>query len=229
MPEEKLSPEQIAARIAELQRELDSYKRYGPLDKQVDVTVCIPVGPRNMRFLWRALHSVEYGHQSIGVNVHTTAQHSAIDAAAALGAIAKNDIWKQDFQFASFKFVRVVPDFRDKLRNLCESRKTLVQTVETKYLLWVDADVMVPVGGVRRLREELEADSGLGFVGIPYTYHLDHVQNGCTMMPTELAKKLTWAPVRCSCYQACQEVTTLGYKVKQVEDLWATHLSLEKM
>jgi hypothetical protein len=220
----EMTPEERARKIQHHEQALEELRGggYGASEIDPKITVCIPVGPGSMRWLWSAVFSIENLAQSEPVRLHVTTQANAPVATAAINEQAKR--WRDQWRVSSFKYLGEVPAIGNKLQSICESRKVLAKSVETPWLLWLDADVYMPVGGVRIMLDWIEAHPDYGFVGIQYSQKVDHVQNGCTIMPTELAKKIGWLPVRCECYEACKQIVDLGYKVGHIPGITAIHM-----
>jgi glycosyltransferase involved in cell wall biosynthesis len=134
-----------------------------------------------------------------------------------------------------FRFLGIVKDHVEyadpnvrKQKNLEHGLARLCEAVETPYTLFVDADVECPPGGVRDMQDALKADAKIGMVGFCYE-DADHLQLGCSMMPTEIAKSLAWRTVGCPCRWANDEIVRMGYRVERMNPLsrMARHLKRE--
>lgn len=219
-----MSVEDRSARIAALKAELKELEgSTGEYTKPIEVTVCMPVGPGKMYWTWTAIRSLETGAQSEPLYLHVCAHQHTNAAKAALKA--QQASWRQEWKIEDYRYCGEPANLGQRLPNICEARKFLAKTVETPYLIWLDADVRMPPGGVKYLLDGIKARENCGFLGIPYTKDVDHVQNGCTIMPTDLAKRLQWLPERCSCMSAIKEMQGMGYTVDHLDGIFAEHMS----
>ncbi len=97
--------------------------------------------------------------------------------------------------------------------------------VETPYLLSMDADVEMPVGGLRTMYDMLRADDGVGQVGIIYEEATTHVKHGLTLMRTDMAKQLLsrFTSAKCLCQQICELLDAKGFRSVHVPSISARH------
>jgi glycosyltransferase involved in cell wall biosynthesis len=105
-------------------------------------------------------------------------------------------------------------------------RKNCCDTAKTKYLMFVDSDVLLPPMAILKLKDEFEQDPKLGMMGIFHYPNEQHVKMGATMLKTELAKKVKWKydAEGCDCLNAARDIAARGYHVRHHPTLIARHL-----
>ncbi len=114
-----------------------------------------------------------------------------------------------------------------KNRNVEWLEKKLVLEVKTKYVLFVDADVEIPVDCVRHMLDllELEGDDPAkapdgrltAMTGILYDWSADHVKLGCALARMSVMKDFDFrSDAGCPCRWTNQELKRLGWKVSYV-------------
>lgn len=106
------------------------------------------------------------------------------------------------------------------------SRKLMV-AVDTPYVLYVDADVLMPVGSVRLLLEAIKADPKLAMLGCQYEAETDHVKMGSTMCRTDVMKTVSWNSMGCICRYVSKYLKSQGYRVEHLPGVYSTHLKRE--
>ena len=102
-------------------------------------------------------------------------------------------------------------------KNLEHLWKKMTMAVKTKYIWYVDGDVIPPKDSGFILRTELEKDKELGFVGVMYDPKTDHVKMGCSMGRTSVMQKLEFQSMGCPCRWVNYALRSLGHTVKHVE------------
>jgi len=114
-------------------------------------------------------------------------------------------------------------------RNMIFMWSKLLLSVETEFVLFVDADVEMPVGGVRLLLERMKADPKLGELGLQYDWDVDHVEQGCTMARRVVFKDMPWRLDGCPCRFVTRWLRAHGWKAEHVDPraMRATHLKNE--
>jgi len=108
-----------------------------------------------------------------------------------------------------------------KNRNIEWLEKKLTLEVKTKYVLYVDADVEIPVDCVRIMLDVLELEEGKpkGFqktamTGVLYDWSADHVKFGCALARMEVMKDFDFrSDAGCPCRWSNQELRRRGWKV----------------
>lgn len=108
-----------------------------------------------------------------------------------------------------------------KNRNIEWLEKKLTLEVKTKYVLYVDADVEIPVDCVRAMLDVMELEEGkpAGYektvmTGVLYDWSADHVKFGCALARMEVMKDFDFrSDAGCPCRWTHQELRRLGWKV----------------
>jgi hypothetical protein len=108
-----------------------------------------------------------------------------------------------------------------KEQNIGSLETMLTREVKTKYTLYVDADVEIPVDCVRVMLDVMELEEcgpagaqKTAMVGVLYDWSADHVKFGCALARTEVMREISFSPeTGCPCRLANDEVKRLGWKV----------------
>lgn len=111
--------------------------------------------------------------------------------------------------------------------NLETVWKKLTMAVTTPYILYVDADVLLPTGAVRMLLETIKSDLDLAMLGCQYEVVTDHVKMGATICRTEVMRETQWESIGCPCRFITKYLKSQGYKVEHLPGVYATHLKRE--
>jgi len=112
--------------------------------------------------------------------------------------------------------------------NIAHVRKFLAEKAETKFLFWMDDDIKLPAFALKLMLELAISSPKLGVVGLHYQPFNGHMAVGATMMPTELAKKLTWAYLQgqpCECAGALEEIKKMNFEVMFMQKITALDLN----
>lgn len=99
-------------------------------------------------------------------------------------------------------------------------QKVLNETTE-KYIMFLNAGVILPKYCIRPMIEELEKDSNLAMVGLRYDLTAYHLQLGAAILKTEIAKQLDWSydyAMQCGCRNIRDQLIQRGFKIKQIND-----------
>lgn len=115
--------------------------------------------------------------------------------------------------------------------NLCRMWGLFLATVDTPYMLWLDADVLIPPDGIYRLLDGMLGNNRLGAYGIDYPVapgsdqmH-DHVPNGCTLYRMEAVRQIE--PIGsqgCVCRWWNEKLTAAGWEVHKVPMVTGQHI-----
>lgn len=216
----------------ELRRELAKRQAACWAEAEREVTVMLPC--RNAwRHLGRSLSYLEA--QSIPFVLVTADQDS--DDGVTSGVLAQlGTDFKRREQDIEYHFLGHVRDHaagkrersqEDMNRNMGHIRKKLAEAVKTPFAMFLDADVCVPVGGLRVMLAALKEDPKLAMVGINYAHRTDHIQGGLAMIRTEVLTELNFRAEGCWCRWMTKEVQRLGHDVKHLEGWYALHLKDE--
>jgi len=236
----------IAAQIAVMEQQLAELKASTqsealPITEfPVEVTCVIPTF--NVWFtLGRVLRALEMGAQSMPMKL-ILCDNGSTDPTADILAGKKIVSWLKAHAFVDPQVLPPVPHVvtgpnqqvvrgqAQKNVNMEFMRKKLTMAVDTPYILYVDADVEMPVGGVCDLLNALKSDEKLALAGILYDRKVDHIQMGCTMGRSEVMKELDWSSEGCSCRWATRKLRSMGWKVEYLdpERITARHLRHEE-
>lgn len=112
--------------------------------------------------------------------------------------------------------------------NIAHVRKFLADKVETKFMFWLDDDIKIPSYALRCALDIADQNPKLGCVGIQYQGFNHHMAIGATLMPSGVAKKLTWKYLPnqpCECQGAIGEIRKMGYEVMFMRKMTALDLN----
>ena len=113
------------------------------------------------------------------------------------------------------------------VRNIAHCRYMASQKIKTKYIMFVDSDVLLPPFIMARLVKDMEGDPKIGMIGIRYEPNAKHVKMGSTIIKTELAKVAVWrGHPKCECLHLKDELEDKGLVVKYHNEFQATHLRI---
>ncbi len=115
---------------------------------------------------------------------------------------------------------------RTRFQNLDMVRHKLCQLVDTKYIMFIDSDVLIPPYCIKPMLEKLEHDNRIGMLGLKYDVNATHVKLGASIIRTELIKDLKWKRTddECQCLCAAKEILVRGYLVQHYTKDLARHL-----
>ncbi len=115
---------------------------------------------------------------------------------------------------------------RTKFQNLDLVRHKLCDMVSTRYIMFIDSDVLIPPYSIGPMLEQLEHDNRIGMLGLKYDVNTNHVKLGATILRTELVKNLKWKRTddECQCLCAAKEVLVKGFTVQHYTKTSARHL-----
>lgn len=114
----------------------------------------------------------------------------------------------------------------ERKKNIELMRRKLSEECGTKYLMFVDSDVLLPPRAIPKLIKEMEKNKKLGMMGIVHFPNESHVKMGAAMLRTALAKKIKWRYDNegCDCINAARQLLEMGYKTEHHKELIARHL-----
>lgn len=110
-----------------------------------------------------------------------------------------------------------------------KSREKIAEIANTKYIMFLDADVLLPHFCILPMLEELGSDDKLAMISLiyePVSVSRLHIQLGASILKTEIAKQLKYDLYResCTCSNVQESIDILGYKSKHDTRFLATHL-----
>ena len=115
-----------------------------------------------------------------------------------------------------------------KTVNIAFLRYKICQAVTTPYLMFLDADVLLPPHAILPCLKKVKADEKLACLGIRYEPLADHVQMGATVWRTEIARQVKWMwdARGCDCRSALRHLDEAGLKYCYHEGLQARHVKI---
>jgi len=186
-----------------------------------DITVCIPT-LNGADTIMKALKSVLV--QGVNMRVLIADNGSQDGTLEMLKAAVKNGIFgNTDVEL--FDVGRIEGERR---KNIAHVRKFLTNKVETKYLFWLDDDIKLPAFAIKLMMEMVESNPKLGVMGLHYQPFNGHMAVGATIMPTEIAKGLTWEYLPnqpCECNGAIEAIKQRGYEIMYMKKIMALDLN----
>lgn len=221
----------------------------GNVKMRCEVTAAVPVY-NAFRHLGDCLSSLGWGKQSIPFRL-VMAENGSVDGTQlVLRDLMKDSVtrqyWIGETDFRDIKIVEVPQDDcypvegRARYRyNIRACLQEMIGHVKTEFVLLLDADVEVPIGGARTMLETLKAYSDIGWCGITYDPNPGHVQHGLAMMRTEQAARyigsLPMKPRKtpvgyvypCMCKLLEEMIVSDGLKSEPLDPLSARHGRLE--
>ncbi|KKK81956.1 hypothetical protein LCGC14_2808230, partial [marine sediment metagenome] len=88
------------------------------------------------------------------------------------------------FEGATIELIEDIHMEGGRVRNIAHCRYMLSQRAESKYIMFVDSDVLLPPFIMGRLVKELD-NPKLGMIGVRYEPNANHVKMGATLLRTE--------------------------------------------
>jgi len=212
--------------IAELQARKMSYTEI-----PCDVSVVIPVF-NAFAWLGQAIMALAYGNQSIPLKVWLCDNGSTDPLKSALTrepGFSEMTEWLKSLGFVGGGILDPVlqkSTHRDGTpmepqerinKNLEHLWKKMTMAVDTRYIWYIDGDVIAPKDSGRVLREYLDTHPDCAFVGIIYDHKTDHVKMGCSMGRTSIMQKLDWQSIGCPCRWVNYQLRKWGHTVAHID------------
>lgn len=114
---------------------------------------------------------------------------------------------------------------KKKLDRKKYARNILCNNVNTKYTMFLSANILLPQSAINMLYKEMEEDKELDMISLKYDIDVYHIQLGATMIKTEISKNINWFMAGdCSCRTLREQLMLRGSKFKNHESMTATHL-----
>lgn len=115
------------------------------------------------------------------------------------------------------------PDRVRKL-NILLMRYKLAQSVDTEFIMFIDADVILYPNTVSEMLKEFKENTGM--MGVCYVPYTDHVRIGATIMRSEVAKKINWRMDKenCECKNCANQLKEMGLETIGFKGATAQHL-----
>ena len=126
----------------------------------------------------------------------------------------------------SFRYVGEFPH-NDGLENmLAMAKASMVAEVETEWVFFLDADVLLDPGTLRAVYNIAKEDNETGAWCVQYAPVAEHIQWGCTLMRTEIAREIGFSGVgQCGCKNLHKDLENHGLRMLLVEGITAQHLN----
>jgi len=127
-----------------------------------------------------------------------------------------------------FQYLGKFPRQSNVELNVAFGKGKILEQVKTRYVFWLDQDVLIRPGDLPTLLEEFKAADKLGALGIPYMPKTDHVQMGALLMETGVAKRIGFdGRGRCVCTNLAKALADEGLEMKHWSGGFARHISRE--
>lgn len=113
-----------------------------------------------------------------------------------------------------------------KHQNLDMVRHRFCELVKTKYLMFIDSDVLIPPYCIISMLDHLERHPMLGMLALKVDPKANHVQLGASILRNELLANLEWrrTDTECQCRCVAKHILIQGFDVKDFLDTQARHL-----
>lgn len=189
------------------------------MEDKEKITICIPCY-NNLSTIKIVLGSLNY--QDIYPRIIILDNGSKDGTFEALEGILVNK-WFPDLKTELRHFGQI--SLR-KHQNMDLVRHKLCQLVKTKYLMFIDSDVLIPPYCIKPMLKVMEKRKDLGMLGLKYDVNTRHVKIGATILRTELVKDLKWkrTETECQCLCCAKELLIRGFKVEHYDKTQARHL-----
>ncbi len=140
----------------------------------------------------------------------------------ALGSMLYNK-WFKDLHITLMHFGQIS---MRKYQNMDFVRHKFCTTVKTEYMMFIDADVLIPPYCLKPMLKIMEETPTLGMLGLLYDVMTNHVKMGATMLRTNLVKNLKWrrTDTECQCICCAKDLLIRGFKVEHYPAQTARHL-----
>lgn len=188
-------------------------------NKEEEITVCIPcfnslptikiiLGVLNFQDLYPKIIVLDNGSKDGTFEALCAMQHYR---------------WFPDLKIEIRQFDQVSPQ---KHRNMDLVRHRLCELVKTEYLMFIDADVLIPPYCIKPMITLMEQRKDLAMLGLKYDVNTSHVKIGATILKTELIKNLKWrrTDTECQCLCVAKDLLIRRYKVEHYPETTARHL-----
>ena len=184
-----------------------------------DVTICIPVKD-NLSTIKIILNALNF--QDIYPKIIVLDNGSKDGTFEALTMMIHNKFFP-DLNIELKHFGEIT---RTTFQNMDSVRHKLCEMVDTKYIMFIDSDVLIPPYCINPMLKKLGHDNRIGMLGLQYDYNATHVKLGATIIRTELAKVVKWKRTddECQCLCCAKEVLVRGYTVEHYTKTLARHL-----
>lgn len=178
-------------------------------DYTADITICIPT-KNNLPTIKLILNALNY--QDIYPKIIVFDNGSIDGTLEAMQTMIKNkvlgDLDVELIDFGEWTGIRE--------QNLDKMRYELSQMVKTKYLMFIDADVLIPPYVIIPMLDQMEKDVNIGMLGLKYDVMAEHVKIGASILRTNLTQGIVWNREnnKCNCLCAIEYMQLRGFKAE---------------
>lgn len=124
-----------------------------------------------------------------------------------------------------FKFLNVRSEKQPQrpgggMANIPMQRRKLAELTKTKYIHYLNQDIVMRPFALIQLFEDFVTRPNCGALSIKYDPKTNHVESGCTLMETEVARKVEWGftPQSCDCWHLNNSLDKMGLKMEYQEN-----------
>jgi len=191
---------------------------------KADISVCICAGNA-----WRTINPVleALWVQGLLVDLITSSDEKARDPTKVI--LKECGEWMTTHRSKAINRYIYMGEYphRDRLDNLqAHARRAMLEEVLTDYVFFLDADVLLDPGTLRRACNIADGEpDGWGALCVQYNHRVDHEQWGATLMKTQVAKDVGFDGREfCGCVNLKRDLKAKGLEMKHIEGITAQHL-----
>ncbi|MHB8863667.1 MAG: glycosyltransferase family 2 protein [Pirellulaceae bacterium] len=131
---------------------------------------------------------------------------------------------------------RSLPGDANRWQTIVRARNEAVSLGQSRWLMFLDDDVVLAPGAIRSLVDELQARLSLAALAADYLQERggydpqQHVAMGATLFRRSALQfvRFRWQANRCECQCFCDDVRRLGLGIRYSQTAQATHLSTRR-
>ncbi len=103
--------------------------------------------------------------------------------------------------------------------NIPVMRKKLADNVDTKYIMYLNHDIYLAPFAIKDLYEDFISRTDCGALAIQYDPLTTHIESGCTIMETMIARKVKWgySDNKCDCWFLKESLNEIGLSMEYQE------------
>jgi hypothetical protein len=207
-------------------RREDLLAELAELDKKksdVPLTVCICAGNS-----WKTINPVleALWVQGVRMDVVTCSDASAQDPTR--GILEDCQTWMvahKSRSISNFRHIGDIPHKGGLEDMLAFAKRSMVEAVATEWVFFLDADVLLDPGTLRKVLDLAKKEEKLGALCVQYNHETSHEQWGATLMRADVAKEIGFSGKHvCGCKNLKKDLGARGLEMKHVEGITAQHL-----
>ena len=195
--------EKESERIKKLEEEIEMLKKApGPAH---DLTVLMPTY-NGADTIMKALSALP--HQGLRLRVVILDNESEDGTFELITSAIEKKWFKMDVEIQKLK--RIAGGSKE---NKCNIRTALAKLAKSKFVFWLDDDILLPPYALRNMYDEMVNNPTWGVFAVQYQVYSPHIPVGATMMPTEVAQMITWTcdiGQPCECNNALEQIKAMG-------------------